>query len=940
MPKALYSPGSKHASSLVRAGKVKESSSWNAPSADKENEYIDKHGLSAFAKWHLGYDSGQAEENKGRYSFPFSSDYETVDVAGLRAIITRAAQAGYDAIKSKAQKLLDEAKKKLGKDDSRNFSKVTPFRNGRITVQFNQLEEQEPVTIQIYEDIGDDPFAENCGFTAKDFSDALQDIPRNRPIDLRINSAGGNVWDGFAIKTLLDEWPARKTASIDGMAASVASWLPMSVDEIRAPRHAQMFIHPAWGITMGNAQDHIKAAQDLERTTGQIADIYARKTGMPSADCRSLMEANTLLTAEEAYDYGFIDRLTDDRPVANFTETQFNNMKAKLALMLNSVGKSLPTKPAGDKPSKPTNRTDMTKAQMIALLNKWGISNLKDADEKHLAFLIDQGKAWCLKNLKNYDADKVTKMMADHDADGDDDDDDDGEPKNAPDVDPASGADPDHEPPGKKKEGELWKEAAANNRRMEQMLNRIEKRELEAKRTVVSNRIKAAVEADKIPAGQMDAWIEDALQAKDTDKFLNRLDELEARPPGVRPLSVAVGESSSVEELNKAVENLMAPQNHLMRNRSRGDYDTRRVIGLNCKQLSQIINSLKKFDSEGNLTGPLRQMWDAWAAQSSASPRNANTMSSGLLRQVILSEVMRAFRRRLIALSFFAHTFQNVPLEGTDVIQVPYYPLDTVASQDFVQANGYQITPNAQTLSKSITVGGIGGAKSPGIGRKYKGLQFSAYEIRRQPWLDIQKLTVMAGEQLALDVLNDIITAWINQANFGNAVFSGPAAAFSADVVSTQLQVAANRADWPEPMRNLVLDTAYYASLLADPYVKAFLNIGSTEPVREAKVGGLYGFENTVQNPRIPQTGDANLIGWMSWPSSILVATAPIMPAPGEMLRLVTAETVVDDQTGLSFTYKYWGDPMFSTDYEIIECTYGSGLGELAALKRLVSAGV
>src|ERR1043166_6396624 len=150
------------------------------------------------------------------------------------------------------------------------FSKVTPFKNGKITVKFNRADE-EPATIQIYEDIGEDPWSMQ-GFTAKDFSDALSDIPRTKPIDLRLNSAGGNVWDGFAIKTLLDEWPAKKTASIDGMAASLASWLPMSVDEIRAPRHAQMFIHPAWGVTAGNASDHRRAAEDLEKTSGQIAE--------------------------------------------------------------------------------------------------------------------------------------------------------------------------------------------------------------------------------------------------------------------------------------------------------------------------------------------------------------------------------------------------------------------------------------------------------------------------------------------------------------------------------------------------------------------------------------------------------------------------------------------------------------------------------------------
>src|SRR5579872_1662263 len=99
---------------------------------------------------------------------------------------------------------------------------------GRIQVQFDDAKADEPVEVMIYQDIGEDPWGFADGFTAKDFLDAVKDIPNTRPLDLRINSAGGSVWEGMAIKTRMDEWKGRKTASIDGMAASVASWLPMS----------------------------------------------------------------------------------------------------------------------------------------------------------------------------------------------------------------------------------------------------------------------------------------------------------------------------------------------------------------------------------------------------------------------------------------------------------------------------------------------------------------------------------------------------------------------------------------------------------------------------------------------------------------------------------------------------------------------------------------
>ncbi len=63
------------------------------------------------------------------------------------------------------------------------------------------------------------------------------------------------------------------------------------------------------------------------------------------------------------------------------------------------------------------------------------------------------------------------------------------------------------------------------------------------------------------------------------------------------------------------------------------------------------------------------------------------------------------------------------------------------------------------------------------------------------------------------------------------------------------------------------------------------------------------------------------------------------MPPPGVLKKLVAYEQITDDQTGLSFTYQFFGDEVRNRDNEIIECSYGSGLGELKALFRLTSQG-
>lgn len=826
------------------------------------------------------------------------------------------------------------------------FNRVVNYKGGKIDVRYNK-EDETPVELMVYQDIGDDPWSGAQGFTAKDFSDALKDIPKSRPLDMRINSAGGSVWEGLAIKTLLNEWKGKKTASIDGMAASVASWLAMDKDiEIRAPRHAQMFIHDAWGMCMGNAEDMRSQAADLDKTSQQIAGIYSSKTGKTVDECRSLMKANSLFTAEEANAMGFIDRLTDDAPVANFKEIHIQNMSRHLAA-LNSI--KFPAQQGGQHQNK------MKRKQKIALLNKWGISTSNSASDAFLDQMINAAKAFP-ENAAKFKNGKDGEHSADCDCM-------DCSMKNAPEPDAEK---PGSDSPGAAKGGETaeYKAATENllrlNKQTEAFFNRTRKKALQES-------FDKLVTDGRLPANEVDGWMNHALAATEDDKgvnpILNQLEKtLPVVLPGIAPLNIQVGESDSLEDLDRNVQNLMKAQTYFNRNGTKPErLHERMMIGENSKKVSHLVNRMKQYSKDEfvnfstsgrlpQLTGPLRNAWDSWAA---GSPRNANTMSTTLLRQVIMSEVMRAFRRQFVSLDIFSHNFGNVPLEGTDYMEVPYYPLDTVASQEFTYANGYLINPNAQTLSKQVYVGGIGnGVPTPGSGRKYKALQFTAYEIRRQPWLDIQKLSIMAGEQLAIDVRGDILGTWINAANFGNAIWTGNAGGFDHTIVGNVIMQACDKAFWPVAGRNLVLTTANYSNLAIDPGITPWLNIGSTSILREGIIGELYNFEKVIKDPLYPivnsiRGGDGTVVagtdpysaGFAAWPSALLVATAPIMPPPGVLKKLVAYEQITDDQTGLAFTYQFWGDESRNRDNEIIECSYGSGLGELAALLRLTTQG-
>ena len=835
---------------------------------------------------------------------------------------------------------------------NRLATRCVNFQSGRIDVKFDKATE-EPVEVVIYEQIGDDPFG-GGGFTAKDFLEAVKDVPNTRPLDLRINSAGGSVWEGMAIKTRLDEWKGKKTASIDGMAASVASWLPMSFDEIRAPRHAQMFIHPAWGLVMGNAEDMRRQADELDKTSGQIAEMYARRTGMTPDECLELMNEQTLMTGEEAMKLGFIDRLTEDPPISNFSETQVRNMKAKL-LALSNCKTQKPKQ--GDNQHNETGNI-MNRKELEALLNKLGVKfNASDSDDKLKNLVL----GWKPKNAVKFKNGKDGEHADDCDCEDCD------KPKNAPEPDAPEEGDADA--PKKATDTELFTAATAN---LKSATAKFDTFFANQRRATIQNALDRIAGEGKIPVNSIAEWLPIALGTPENDKGENpiiaRLSSLPANQlPGHEPVSIDVGDPGSIVEVDRSVQNLLKQQGYYSRNgRGPENMAARIMVGQNSRQAMRLVRNLMKWDKPEprgmiapinesdplapRLIGPVREAWDRWAM---GGPQNANTMSTQLLRQVILSEVMRAFRRQFASLSIFAHNFGIVPLEGTDYVEVPYYPLDTTASSEFTQAAGYVITPASQTLYKQILVGGKGGGTATsGSGRKYKGLQFSAYEIRRQPWLDIQKLSVMAGEQLAIDVRGDILGTFINSTNFANAIWTGAAGGFDHTIVGNVLLQAAISAFWPIRGRNVVLAPAYYTNLAIDPGITPLLAIGTTDVLREGIVGGLYGFENIIHDPKIPVANfirggdgavtagtDLNLAGFMAWPSALLIATAPIMPPPGVLKKLVAYEQITDDQTGLAFTYQFFGDEKASVDNEIIECTYGAGLGELAALFRLTSAG-
>jgi hypothetical protein len=153
--------------------------------------------------------------------------------------------------------------------------------------------------------------------------------------------------------------------------------------------------------------------------------------------------------------------------------------------------------------------------------------------------------------------------------------------------------------------------------------------------------------------------------------------------------------------------------------------------------------------------------------------------------------------------------------------------------------------------------------------------------------------------------------------------------------------------------RNAVLTPDFYTNLIGDPGLQRVNEAGDDDALRKGIIGRLLSFNSVDYDALLPVANfirggdgavtagaDPNLAGFIAYPSAILVATAPIMPGPATMRLLASYE---QDHRRTIRTHVQL--PVFRRRAKVASTTksssavYGSGLGELAALKRLTTAG-
>lgn len=246
-----------------------------------------------------------------------------------------------------------------------------------MKLQFTAQADAGELSLQVYDAIGADFFG--LGITAQQVSDAIDAAGSYDRITCRINSPGGDLFEAMAIGNLLKSKGKPICMIVDGLAASAASILCMSGDQVQMGEGSMMMIHNAMMMAAGNADEMRKCAEVLDTVSASAADVYVAKTGMDKKAVQKMMDNETWMSAQECIDMGFADKIGNGKANAAAVAARFD-----LKSLYNRVPESL-TNASGSGTITVSVAVDTSQFMKIVQNGVWSrMGHTKEVDGEHL----------------------------------------------------------------------------------------------------------------------------------------------------------------------------------------------------------------------------------------------------------------------------------------------------------------------------------------------------------------------------------------------------------------------------------------------------------------------------------------------------------------------------------------------------------------------------
>ena len=213
--------------------------------------------------------------------------------------------------------------------------------------------------ITIYGDIGESWW--NEAISANDVKNALKDAT-GETITIKLNSPGGDAFDGIAIYNQLKNHDAKVIVEVDGLAASAASIIAMAADELIMNTGSMMMIHEASTFSFGTKADIQKTLNALEGIDKSIADIYMTRYTGSLESLNEMVEGETWLTASEAVEHGLADKVNESKDTEDLESLKdmINNLSDQIKLLKIKNKNQEPTPDPEPEPIKPVAKKNLS----------------------------------------------------------------------------------------------------------------------------------------------------------------------------------------------------------------------------------------------------------------------------------------------------------------------------------------------------------------------------------------------------------------------------------------------------------------------------------------------------------------------------------------------------------------------------------------------------
>ena len=174
---------------------------------------------------------------------------------------------------------------------------------------------------------------------AKDIRESLESVTDD--IVIKLNSPGGDVFEGIEIYNYLKDHPSNITVEVTGIAASAATFITAGANEVIMNVGTSIMIHEASTFTWGNKSDIQKTLNALETIDESILSIYSEKTGQSNEQLEEWMNEEKWFTADEAVEFGFADSVKRDNAESVESEESIEDIiNSKVAIAMAAFSNS------------------------------------------------------------------------------------------------------------------------------------------------------------------------------------------------------------------------------------------------------------------------------------------------------------------------------------------------------------------------------------------------------------------------------------------------------------------------------------------------------------------------------------------------------------------------------------------------------------------------